>query len=187
MKKLVFALTIGAVAFAANAAKINWSTGSNIMPDGKEVAGANSLTILTFALADKDAYENLSLDKIWSTYGNESIANMKTASTGNGSGEGMYGAKVSYTIQETDRGKMFYDAIITVWDKNGDGKVDMYAVNKSATEVNSSGSVVSQPNNLALKIYGTDTDVTWQSVPEPTSGLLLLLGVAGLALRRRRA
>ena len=27
----------------------------------------------------------------------------------------------------------------------------------------------------------------WQSVPEPTSGLLLLIGVAGLALKRKRA
>lgn len=27
----------------------------------------------------------------------------------------------------------------------------------------------------------------WQSVPEPTSGLLMLLGMAGLALRRKRA
>jgi len=27
----------------------------------------------------------------------------------------------------------------------------------------------------------------WTAVPEPTSGLLLLLGVAGLALRRKRA
>ena len=28
---------------------------------------------------------------------------------------------------------------------------------------------------------------TWAAVPEPTSGLLMLLGMAGLALRRRRA
>ena len=33
----------------------------------------------------------------------------------------------------------------------------------------------------------TQNASNWQAVPEPTSGLLMLLGVAGLALRRRRA
>ena len=35
--------------------------------------------------------------------------------------------------------------------------------------------------------WGVQTGNTWTAVPEPTSGLLMLLGFAGLALRRRRA
>lgn len=33
----------------------------------------------------------------------------------------------------------------------------------------------------------TQTAGNWQSVPEPTSGLLMLLGLAGLALKRKHA
>ena len=36
-------------------------------------------------------------------------------------------------------------------------------------------------------VTGGGTAGAWTSVPEPTSGLLLLLGVAGLALKRKRA
>lgn len=41
--------------------------------------------------------------------------------------------------------------------------------------------------NIKLSTQGTAGSGTFTAVPEPTSGLLMLLGMAGLALRRRRA
>lgn len=41
--------------------------------------------------------------------------------------------------------------------------------------------------NDYLSQGGYTVSVTTESVPEPTSGILMLLGMAGLALRRRRA
>ena len=45
----------------------------------------------------------------------------------------------------------------------------------------------SKANATAMREVKFTSTGSWSAVPEPTSGLLMLLGMAGLALRRRRA
>ena len=65
-------------------------------------------------------------------------------------------------------------------DNNGANEGDFYSVTWNA---GTGGSFSPNWDSFA----GVDASTAVTAVPEPTSGLLLLLGVAGLALRRRRA
>ena len=72
---------------------------------------------------------------------------------------------------------------------------DFYFVvfNNSDAAAATEYAIVSAPNkaysgmDAKFTASGNFSGAAWQSVPEPTSGLLMLLGMAGLALRRRRA
>ncbi len=57
----------------------------------------------------------------------------------------------------------------------------------SITKDSAAQGVGSATLNFGSMKNATQTASNWQTVPEPTSGLLLLLGMAGLALKRKRA
>ena len=77
-----------------------------------------------------------------------------------------------------------YTAFAVIFDAESQDKATNYMVTKEVTKnVNAMGASVAFG-------FGTQAASTWTStsaVPEPTSGLLLLLGMAGLALKRKRA
>ena len=83
-------------------------------------------------------------------------------------------------------GKVYAVTLSTVIE---DGEIVAYT--GSAVEAEATALSMSGDKEIALRWGAADSGIKseWvaQSVPEPTSGLLLLLGVAGLALRRRRA
>ena len=177
MKKLMLALAAVAVAGVANAASVNWQYYTNSTYEGDTV----------YILKSYDASKTYSLAEL-STAAADSDTIQKVVS-----GRNTYyragGANYEHTIgwdSDADGGKniTFYQVLVH------DGKYFAYEASGTTW-----GGQVAEPANASgigsASAFATAvSSATWTTpaaVPEPTSGLLMLLGVAGLALRRRRA
>ena len=182
MKKSILSLAIVAFASAVNAAACSWSA-TVITPDPVGTAATSyhaylcdasvySATVLAADLANGD-FSKLSTDgfvqKTVTTAAQGTTGNARIASVTFGD----YAAGSEFT---------FYTLIL-----NGEGTAATYftiSADKTGTAP-SSGYLAMGFMNLSA---GAQTAWTQTgAIPEPTSGLLLLLGMAGLALRRRRA
>ena len=162
MKKLMIAAAIVCAAAFAQAASVSWTTGYFNGSNG-QMAYMNELSGYTYSVMVE--FSNGITDSGIETYGS-------------------FAGEPSGFALNTD-----YMATIVVTETDGSGNVKT----ATATGIFTSGDSESFAKTIdfntgdGFKSGSFLATAEWQSVPEPTSGLLLLIGVAGLALRRRRA
>ena len=165
MKKLIVAVAAVCAAAFANAATANW----NVNMDFQD---AN--------------FENI-----------EGVFSILDVETGNSYDFALVDGHAGGTATITENGEVQTKLLITNFDAGG-----QYERTESFTFVNpypgmpdtesslasyGADSVVALTDGGALDLYADPTTQGYTAAaPEPTSGLLLLLGMAGLALRRKR-
>ena len=180
MKKLMIVAAVLAIGFIAQAANVNWTTGALYLPnpDGSwSSTQATSTTAGSWSIVVSFFDSTQSPFAAGGTLSDDSITDLTHAlnggATGFENGKNYYmSAVLSYTTDDYTFTKEFEKVAFTTKTSGAS------TANMQATAL------------LATKMIDTTTPLGWtitSNVPEPTSGLLMLLGMAGLALRRRRA
>ena len=173
MKKIMFMLAAVAMATAANAAYVNWQYGKDTSLNGWTVYAfdaANQATVLG-ALAAYDAAAQTTIDGL--------VLGSAEVKKGNAKGDGIdVGSATSLMLLAVNGA--FADGVTY--------KYDTYDISSYTYEPPASA-----PGYGTLSSFGNTGTVAAAGggggggTPEPTSGLLLLVGAGILGLRRKRA
>ena len=184
MKKLMVLFVCGLGLTVANAAAVTWASGVGIKGvDSAAYLPAGDVKMYVFELADQTAFDAFKTDADSISKLDLSKAALSGATTKSSTG---------ITLSDATKykaGDSIYAAVVVT---QLDGANTYFVAQKMTATVDEMDSGVGF-SSLAKKVLGGGgADVSWtkmaggSDVPEPTSAMLLLLGVAGLALRRKQ-
>ena len=184
MKKLIVMMAIAMTAAVVNAAACTWGIGGAATASVK-----NGSTVWSAAGTNPVAYLFLTSDSAAVTAALEKGAmdtSLAKASTTTFNARGRFtGASADLPAEANS-----YSMVLVYTDATDANKI-WYQIS-SATATASGSDDPSTPAVEAGFAASSFSSTGWSSasatnIPEPTSGLMLLLGVAGLALKRKRA
>lgn len=173
MKKILIALAVAATAVVCNAAAVNWQSGAVYKTDGSAKVGKGVTDYLVTVAFFTDAGGTTAVEGLTGTL---SVGTSGTGSKYSGTADGFANATTYYTqIVITTDGYVAKSDIVS-FTTQGTGATTLDFSDGTGFSGGFTG-------------FSTQTAGAWQAaaVPEPTSGLLMLLGLAGLALKRKRA
>ena len=192
MKKLIIASIAVAVGFMANAATVDWQVW---VTGGTKVANAyDGYTAYLVNASAWDALTEITADTFTSS------VVLDSATFNAGSGKSTYTYKTldktgatnarSVAVGSLDEGStlgVYYVILNTNTDPDNYYKIADTLTGHSDSAEEALGSNTSIAQSTLSSASWTAVGGGSSPVPEPTSGLLLVLGMAGLALRRKRA
>jgi len=184
MKKLMIALAAVAVGFAANAASFTWKATSGYLYDGAatpaKITSGSAYLLFTSALTQDALVTAFAADAA------TAASTVATTAVSTGTiGDNARIALTEFTADVTTDQTAYFVVF------NGDSMYVSITADAGYAAVGTSDILfnsISSSSKLKFDVADGYSAAGWYAaVPEPTSGLLMLLGMAGLALRRKRA
>lgn len=185
MKKLIIAAVAAVVGLVVNAATVDWQVW---VTGGSKVANAyDGFTAYLVNASAWDALASVSAD----TFSSDVVLDKATFNSGSG--------KSTYTYKTLNKSNEAYSRAVTIDSLAENSTINVYYIildaNKDPNEYYKITDTLTGRAESSAESLGSNTSISqssltggeWTAVPEPTSGLLLLLGMAGLALKRKRA